>query len=121
MQAFRKAIEAGDLDALEAVLAEDVTFSSPAVFKPYTGKEATMVILRAVFTVLESFRYTRVVEQGADSVLVFEARVGDKALEGADFVHVNDDGLVDRLTVMVRPVSGLTALLEAMGKALTPQ
>jgi len=115
MDAFRKAVESKDLAAMEAVLAEDVVFSSPAVHKAYAGKGETAVILQAVVRVFEDFRYTRTY-QGSDGwVLVFEARVGERRLEGADFVHVNDDGLVDELKVMVRPLSGLNALVAAMG------
>ena len=48
MRAFREAVEAGDMDAVEALLAEDVVFTSPVVFKPYPGKAITAAILRAV-------------------------------------------------------------------------
>jgi hypothetical protein len=34
---------------------------------------------------------------------------------GCDFLHYNDDGLIDDFMVMVRPLSGATALSEAMG------
>jgi hypothetical protein len=88
------------------------------VHKPYEGKQATEVILRAVTRVFEDFRYTRTVSDGDDHVLVFEARVGDRAVEGADFLHVDTDGLIDDFRVMVRPLSGLTALVEAMGAAI---
>jgi len=43
------------------------------------------------------------------------ARVGDRELHGCDFLHVGADGLIDEFTVMVRPLSALTALAEAMG------
>jgi hypothetical protein len=115
---FRRAVESGDPERIEALLAEDVVFRSPAVHQPYRGKAATMVVLRAVMRVFEDFRYTRVVGEGADHVLVFEARVGDRDLEGADFLHVRADGLVDDLRVMIRPLSGLTAVLEAMRAAI---
>ena len=120
MKAFREAIEARDVEALEALLAEDVVFRSPAVHKPYEGKLATSVVLRAVMRVFEDFRYTR--EIGAadspDSVLVFEARVGDRTVEGADFLHLRDDGLIDDFRVMIRPLSGLNAVVAAMQAAL---
>ncbi len=118
MDAFKKAVESKDVAALEAVLADDVVFRSPAVHKPYEGKQTTLVILRAVVTVFEDFRYTRTYEGPEGTVLAFEAKVGDKQLQGADYVHVDDDGLVDELTVMVRPLSGLNALVEAMGPAI---
>ena len=122
MRAFREAVETRDVDALQALLAEEVVFRSPAVHKPYEGKLATSVVLRAVMRVFEDFRYTREVgsPDGADSVLVFEARVGDRTVEGADFLHVRDDGLIDDFRVMIRPLSGLNAVVEAM-QAVLPE
>lgn len=117
MRAFREAVEAHDLDAAVALLAEDVVFTSPVVFKPYTGKAVTGAILRAVAEVFEDFRYVREINDagGRDHALVFTARVGDRRIEGCDFIHVDDDGRIDELTVMVRPLSGAQALAAAMG------
>ncbi|KOV64127.1 nuclear transport factor 2 family protein [Streptomyces sp. MMG1121] len=117
MRAFREAVEAGDFDAAVALLAEDVVFSSPVVFKPYPGKAITAAILRAVAQVFEDFRYVREIgdPNGGDHALVFTARVGDRELTGCDFLHVNEDGLIDDFMVMVRPLSGAHALAEAMG------
>ncbi|GGS55864.1 MULTISPECIES: nuclear transport factor 2 family protein [Streptomyces] len=117
MRAFREAVEALDLDAAEALLAPDVVFTSPVVFKPYAGKAITAAILRAVSGVFEDFRYVREINDadGRDHALVFTARVGDREINGCDFIHVDDNGLIDELTVMVRPLSGAQALAAAMG------
>ncbi|MFD6171732.1 nuclear transport factor 2 family protein [Streptomyces coeruleorubidus] len=117
MRAFREAVEALDLDAAEALLAPDVAFTSPVVFKPYTGKPITAAILRAVSGVFEDFRYVREINDvnGRDHALVFTARVGDREINGCDFIHVDEDGLIDELTVMVRPLSAAQALAAAMG------
>jgi hypothetical protein len=113
---FRSAIEARDLDAAAALLADDVIFRSPIVFKPYRGRAAVAVVLTAVSRVFEDFRYVR--EIGApdarDHVLVFEARIGDRQIEGSDFLRLDQDGAIDELVVMVRPLSGALALAEAM-------
>ena len=120
MHPFRAAIEARDLDAVTALLAEDVVFRSPVVFKPYHGRATVTMILAAVAEVFEDFSYAR--EIGApdarDHALVFNARVGDKQVEGCDFLHVDEDGLIDEFVVMVRPLSGAHALAEAMGAKL---
>ncbi|MGN6131091.1 MAG: nuclear transport factor 2 family protein [Nocardioidaceae bacterium] len=118
MNEFREAVESGDPARVEALLADDVVFRSPAVHKPYEGKQTTAVILRAVTRVFEDFRYTRVVEGERDQVLVFEARVGDRQVEGADFLHLDEAGLVDDFRVMVRPLSGLQAVVDAMARAI---
>ena len=56
--AFRTAVEGGDLDVAVALLADDVVFRSPAVFRPYQGRDPVETILRTVFGVFEDFRYT---------------------------------------------------------------
>ncbi|WP_327406107.1 nuclear transport factor 2 family protein [Streptomyces sp. NBC_01288] len=117
MRAFREAVEAQDMDAVEALLAEDVVFTSPVVFKPYPGKAITAAILHGVARVFEDFRYLREIgdPDGSDSALMFAARIGDRELTGCDFIHVDEEGLIDELTVMVRPLSGAQALQAAMG------
>jgi limonene-1,2-epoxide hydrolase len=116
---FRRAIEARDLDAAVALMRDDVEFRSPAVYKPYHGPEAVRTLLQAVMAVFEGFRYVR--EIGADPgsgardhALVFETRVGDKQIEGCDFIKLDENGAISELTVMVRPMSGMLALAEAM-------
>jgi hypothetical protein len=113
---FRAAVESGDIAAAIALLTEDVIFHSPVVHKPYQGRAAVGEILRAVVAVFEDFRYVR--EIGApgavDHALVFRTRVGDRELEGCDFLHQTPDGRIDELTVMVRPLSAALALAEAM-------
>ncbi|MFR9799526.1 nuclear transport factor 2 family protein [Streptomyces sp. MS06] len=117
MRAFREAVLSGDLDAVEALLAEDVVFTSPVVFAPYSGKAITAAILREVAQVMEDFRYERELAgaDGRDHALVFAARVGDREISGCDFLHLDEEGLVDEMTVMVRPLSAAQALAAAMG------
>lgn len=116
MHPFRKAVEAGDIEAVSALLADDVVFTSPVAFKPYVGKPITAAILRTVFEVFEDFRYVREIgaDDAADHALVFEATVDGRSLVGCDFVHVDEDGLIDDFMVMVRPLSAAQALAERM-------
>jgi hypothetical protein len=117
MHPFRSAVEARDVRAVEALLAEDVVFFSPVVHKPYTGRPITAAILRGVLRVFEDFRYVREIHDsnGRDHAFVFEATVSGKKVNGCDFLHFDDEGLIDDFVVMVRPLSGATALSEAMG------
>jgi hypothetical protein len=114
MKQFRKAVEAGDIDALVECLAEDVVFKSPIVFRPYVGKAVVGSILRAVARVFVDFRYTSELDDGAHSALVFEAKVGNREVQGIDLIEANETGLVARLTVFVRPLSGAHALADAV-------
>ena len=114
---FRKAVEERDEAAIQAMLAEDVVFTSPVAFKPYVGKPITAAILRGVLWIFEDFHYVREIadSNGRDHALVFETTVSGKKVNGCDFLHFNDDGLIDDFMVMVRPLSGATVLSEAMG------
>jgi len=113
---LRTALEARDLDAAVALLAPDVVFRSPIVHKPYQGPEAVRALLEGVMAIFEDFRYERVIgaPDAADHALVFAARIGDRELQGCDFLHENGDGQIDEFVVMVRPITGALALAEAM-------
>jgi hypothetical protein len=116
--AFRAAAEAKDFSAIDDLFAEDVTFRSPVVFKPYEGRDAVKMLLTAVVQVFEDFRYTDQVETGDAAALAFSARVGDRELDGIDFLHFDSEGRINRLAVYVRPMSGVNALAEAMQRKL---
>ena len=117
-RAFRAAVERADMDAAVALLAEDVVFRSPAVFKPYEGRETVATILRTVFGVFEDFRYTDELDGDGIQGLLFDARVGGRSLHGIDLLRPDADGQIAEFTVMIRPASGLIALAERMGPAL---
>jgi hypothetical protein len=116
MNPFRAAVEARDFKGAVALMAEDVVFRSPVVFRPYEGRDTVAAILFAVSRVFEDFRYEREIgaEGAPDHALVFKARVGEREVHGCDFLHTNEDGLIDDFTVMVRPMSAAIALGEAM-------
>jgi SnoaL-like domain len=118
MLEFRAAVDGRDLARMEAALHPDVVFRSPAVFKPYEGRDAVMHLLRTVTEVFEDFRYTDELAGAGTHALVFQARVGERVVEGLDHLTVDADGLVTELVVMVRPLSGLMALAEAMAARL---
>ena len=116
---FRAAAESKDFSAFEEIFAEDVTFRSPAVFRPYEGRDAVAMLLATVAVVFEDFRYTDQVETGATAMLAFSARVGNRELDGIDLLRFDDEGKIREMAVYIRPLSGLNALAEAMQRALS--
>jgi SnoaL-like domain len=115
--AFRAAVEAEDPEAIKAALADDVVFRSPVVFKPYEGKPVVSAILvEGAMKVFEDFRYVEQLEGRDAAALIFSARVGDREVDGLDLLRFDGDGKINELMVMVRPMSGLNALAEAMGR-----
>jgi hypothetical protein len=112
---FRAAVESRDLAAMSALLSSDVVFSSPVAFKPFRGRADVTEVLGNVMDVFEDFTYVDELAGEGSHALVFSASVGGRALQGLDHLRFDDDGLISELTVMVRPLSGVIALAEAMG------
>jgi SnoaL-like domain len=114
---FRAAVEAEDPEAVTEALAEDVVFRSPVVFKPYEGRPVVAAVLtQGAMNVFEDFRYVEQLEDDDVAMLIFEAHVGDRRLDGLDLLRFDDDGKVRELMVMVRPMSGMNTLAEAMAR-----
>ena len=115
---FRVAVEAQDHAGMLAALSPDVVLHSPVTFRPFEGRDAVGHVLAAVMRVFEDFRYTDELAGPGVTALVFRARVGDREAEGIDLVREGADGLIDDFTVLVRPLSALQALAEAMAREL---
>ena len=120
---LRALVESGSHDGIEALLHPDVQFRSPAVHTPYVGRETCLHLLGHVVEVFEDFRYVDQIDTGNRTGLVFRANVtapdgSTKAVEGWDYLTHDEDGLITEFAVMVRPLSGLIALAQAMGARL---
>ena len=115
MEQLRKALETRDAAAVEALLAEDVVFRSPALFKPYAGRSPRWS------SCAPRWRPSRTSatcgpRRGRRPRVRADVRraVGGRELEGADFIRLDEAGLVSEFRVMIRPMTGLIALAEAM-------
>jgi ketosteroid isomerase-like protein len=116
---FREAVEAQDLEAMAATFSDEIEFHSPVAFKPFVGPESVRGVLGAVMETFTEFEYTDELVNGDTTILVFNAKVGEKKLQGIDMLRHDDAGKVVELTVMLRPLSGLIAMGEAMGPKVT--
>ena len=98
---FRAAVEAHDLEAMSACLADDVEFFSPVAFKPFVSKPVVTALLGFVGDTFEDFVYVDDIEQGNSHMLRFSARVGDKAIDGVDLMELDDEGLISRFSCLL--------------------
>jgi hypothetical protein len=115
--AFHRAVEARDPEALTDCLAEHVVFHSPVTFRAYEGKSLVATILtEGAMKVFSDLHYTDRFEDGDSAALIFRATVGGREVDGLDLLRFDDEGKVRELLVMVRPMSGVHALAEAMGR-----
>jgi hypothetical protein len=119
VKAWHAVVESADPALLDGLLADDVVFRSPAVFAPQKGKDLTTLYLRGAMAVLgPSLRYTGEWYGPSSAVLEFEAELDGLYVHGVDMLRWNDDDQLVSFTVMVRPMRGLTKLVELMQRQL---
>ena len=107
------------LDILGDLLAEDVTFRSPFLWKPYHGRYPAFVILSTVTDVFKDFAYHRELVVDNTWALEFSANVGELSLKGIDLIELNDEDQIQEFEVFVRPANGLQALGDEMRRRLS--
>ncbi len=117
---WHEIVETSDPALLDALLADDAVFRSPAVHTPQEGKELTTAYLSAALVVLgPTLTYRHEWWDGSSAVLEFEAELDGLDVHGIDMLRWDDTGRLTEFTVMVRPFKGLTKLMDLMLIQLT--
>ena len=109
-----------ELDKLDKIIADNVVFTSPVVFKPMEGKEITKMYLFAAgqsFN-MDKFKYIREVHDGINSVLEFETFIDDISVNGVDMIKWNNEGKIIDFKVMIRPLKAVQKVQEKMIESL---
>lgn len=120
IQSWIDVIDNGRTDQIEALLAEDAVFYSPAVFTPQEGRAATLAYLTAAVKVLgdSNFRYVGQWFADRSAVLEFVADIDGIHVNGVDVIHWTDDDQIVEFKVMLRPLKALQAVMPAMAEQL---
>ena len=115
-------IENGRASELEALLAPDAVFYSPAVFTPQEGRDTTLAYLTAAAKVFgdSDFHYVEKWYGESSAILEFVATIDGKYVNGIDMIRWNDAEKIVSVKVMVRPLKGLQALMPKMAELLAP-
>ncbi|MFI9063258.1 nuclear transport factor 2 family protein [Streptomyces sp. NPDC053429] len=123
---FRSAVDSRDLTAIGELFTEDVRLYSPVKFTPFEGRPMVLGLFGVLLRTFEDFRYVGRLDGAAETgagredtespaaVLVFRATVNGKKIHGIDLLHLDADGRIAEITVMVRPQSAVMALGEAV-------
>lgn len=121
---FRAAVEARELKALDDLFTDDIRLFSPVKFTPFEGRPMVLGLFGVLLRTFEDFRYVGrfdgTAQTGEDgtttpsAVLLFRATVDGKEIHGIDLLHYAEDGRIKEFTVMVRPMSAVRALGDAV-------
>jgi hypothetical protein len=124
---FRAAVERRDVTSMIDAMALDVELHSPTVLGPVRGREMVRRVFLVLVDLFQDFEYTRVFdgrpapgEPGSASshALMFRCRIDEETIEGIDVLELDATDQIARFTVLIRPMSGLRTLAEAIPERL---
>jgi hypothetical protein len=118
--AWHDLIASADPSGLDQLLADDVVFHSPVLYKSQQGKALTSMYLHAAFQVLinSSFHYVREVVGESDAVMEFVVMVDGIEINGVDMISWNESGRITDFKVMVRPMKAIEMIRQKMAAML---
>ncbi|AMO99164.1 snoaL-like domain protein [Collimonas arenae] len=120
IERWHEIVKSRDTASLKALLADDVVFESPVVHTPQHGRVITAKYLAAALHVLNNgtFRYLNEWLGPHSAVLEFETTCDGILVNGVDIITWNDQGLITRFKVMIRPLKAINKIHEMMGRML---
>jgi hypothetical protein len=112
---FAAAISARDHAALVDTLATDVVLHSAVTATPFEGRETVGELYASV---IDSFDYVEVTDEfatGDTQAFFWRGQIDGRFVEGADRLRLDGAGKVREITVVGRPLSGLSTFLSGIG------
>lgn len=107
--AWRAAGEAGDAAGAIAALSPDVTLVSPITEQfTFQGHRQVRTLLEVALAAIDDITYTDQVAEGRTVALFYEAKIGETHLFEAQRLRLGDDGLINHITLYVRPLPAIT-------------
>jgi hypothetical protein len=119
-EAFRAAFETSDFAPAAAVLADDVAFRSPVLARPWRTRAVLERLGPGMVGVFGDVDFAPPVAGEQRSVLSWTGTVGELDAEGVLLLDVGADGLVSDMAILIRPLTALQAVAQAMAAAVDP-
>jgi hypothetical protein len=120
IERFRAALSERDLGALKDLLAPGIRLFTPAKVAPLEGREAILGVFGVLLgRVFDDFRCVGEVNGATEKsrgrkasthILIFRTKVSGRLAHGIYLIHLDEYGLIDELSVMVRPQAAVDAL-----------
>jgi ketosteroid isomerase-like protein len=110
---FADAMNRNDPDSAFEHVSERIVLCSPIFDEAFVGKAEVLRVIQAVKSVIDTTARTGIAE-GEDRVVTFNTiTLGGVTADTADVIQIDADSLIDRITVMWRP---LRAVLEGQNR-----
>jgi hypothetical protein len=113
---FQKAAKNKDIELAISTLADDVVLRSPLTDRfTFDGKDAIRALFEAAYEKFDGLEYHTVI---GGRVLVGSATVNGQPFEETLLLDLGEDGRITGITLFIRPLTGLTAVMAALGPTL---
>jgi hypothetical protein len=112
---FAAAMQARDHAAVVETFLPHVVLHSAVATAPFEGRETVGDVY---VSVIDSFEELEIVDEfweGDTYVFFWRGRIEGRFVEGADRLRLDEAGRVREITVLGRPLSGLSTFLTAIG------
>lgn len=119
IEAWVRADRRTDQVAMRAQLSDEVVLVSPLTDRfRFEGPEEVMAVFESAFVLLRDIEIAGVTGAGEDWVLHGTNTLGGHNLEEVQWLHLGPDGLIDRITLFIRPAPAVLALFARIGPEL---
>jgi hypothetical protein len=114
-----QAAEGGDIDGIMATCSPQVVVKSPITASAhFEGLDEVRDLMTAVFDTISDPHYFEDFGDAHTRYLAARAHIGSQPFEESVLLRLDDQARIYEMTVFVRPLPGLTAMLAALGPKL---
>ena len=116
---FRRAAAEHDIELAMSALADNVVVRSPLTDRfTFDGKDDVRRLFETAYEKFDGLSYDTVIGEGRHRVLVGGAVAGGQPFEETLLLTLDDQDKIAEITLFIRPLPGLTAVMAALGPAL---
>lgn len=109
---YWNALSGKDKSGIAPHLAEDIVLLGPIFAEPTEGKAAVVEVLSGFIDVIDSLGVKLKFASDQDVAVFFTYTSNGITVEGNEHLHLNDDGLIDRIEVAWRPLPSAVLVQE---------
>lgn len=113
---LRKASADKDIELAMSALADDIVIRSPLTDQfTFNGKDDVRRLFETVYEKCDGLNYHTLI---GDRVLVGSATAGGQRFEETLLLTLDEDDKIAEITLFIRPLTGLTSVMAALGPTL---
>jgi hypothetical protein len=113
--AFTAALAARDIDALVATLSPEIVVHSAVTSIPFEGRDTVRDLYESLFEALEELHVVDSFQNADTHAFFWEGRIDGRYVAGADRLRLDSGGKVREITIVGRPLTGLSTFITGIG------